>query len=585
MGTRAVIRGAAMIACGLIATILFMPVRTFAVSQSVAIRSVIAADTIDTNSELIEIENVSALPIDVTNWTFTYISSTNSTSSLHTIRSKIDGSHVFLPAGARETFFSTKYVALHQAADNYLGAETFTGKIGYSMAGLELRDNDGNAVDTVRWGGWLYTIDASPAPALSATTLLQRNGPDTDNNRNDFNILPQAGQLFGYGTLYEVADVCANIEGLQAEIPIGMISDGEVGCMSADTCPNIGGIQYEIPTGYELYNGECMPKFIPAMLFITEALPNPGGIDEGNEYIELYNDSDNAVDLSGYHLLIAGKRAVFPTGAFISPKSYKLFSDHELMVVLPNATGVPISLVARNDILVDQTPAYVNAPIDTAWALVNDSWQFTNQPTPDAANLPSLLDDGELPTPEPGLVACAEGYYRNSLTNRCNKIRTDELQVACKPTQYRSEETGRCRNYVTVATPVACKDGQYRSEETGRCRSIALAAMSLKPCGDDQFRNPATGRCKQIASTDDLPKPCASGYERNPDTNRCRKIQSTSIPLAAYPVEPIKPTGISIGVWLTAGGVIACGLGYAAWEWRRELAAATTRVIGYLGKK
>jgi asparagine N-glycosylation enzyme membrane subunit Stt3 len=106
MGTRAVVCSGAVIACWLVTTVLIMPVRTHAVSQNVVIRSVIAADTTDTNSELIEIENISALPVDITNWSFIYISSTNSTSSLHTIRSKTDGSHVFLPAGARETFFS-----------------------------------------------------------------------------------------------------------------------------------------------------------------------------------------------------------------------------------------------------------------------------------------------------------------------------------------------------------------------------------------------------------------------------------------------------------------------------------------------
>ena len=57
------------------------------------------------------------------------------------------------------------------------------------------------------------------------------------------------------------------------------------------------------------------------------------------------------------------------------------------------------------------------------------------------------------------------------------------------------------------------------------------------------------------------------------------------MPLAAFPVEPIKPSGGTMGVWLAAGGVVACGVGYAVWEWRREIVAATSRIGTYIGRK
>ena len=556
-----------------------------AASQTVVIRSVLAADTIDTNDELIELENQSPLPVDITNWSLVYISSTNSYSSLMTLRSSTPGAHIMLPAGARETVFSTKYIANHPTTNGYIGAERFTGKMGYTTAGLELRDDADSPIDTVRWGSaWAANVDATPAVSMSNTTLLQRVGADTDNNKNDFRSLAQAGQLFSYGQLYELVDQCANIDGLQAELPSDMKKDSLGNCVTVDTCPNLEGIQLDVPAGMELYKGRCEELFIPANLSITELLPNPSGVDTGNEYIELYNASENDVVLDDYFIDIAGKRIMFPAGESIPSHSYRSFSDAELGLVLANTKGIALTLMSRNLIKVDSSVAYANAPIDMAWAWVNDSWQYTNQLTPGAVNSASIIDDGQVPTPDSGVVACANGYYRNPLTNRCNKIKVDEVPVACKPTQYRSEETGRCRNYVTIATPAACKEGQYRSEETGRCRSIAAAA-SLKPCDDDQFRNPATGRCKQIASTDDLPKPCASGYERNPETNRCRKIQTSSMPLAAFPVEPIKPSSNTMGIWLTAGGVVACGLVYAGWEWRRELAGAARRIIGHLGRK
>ncbi len=584
---RAVVRVGILVAmCIAVSAVILSPVQSRAASQGVVIRSVIAADTIDTNDELIELENQSSLPVDVTNWSLVYIASTNSMSTLMTIRSSTPGAHIMLSAGARETFFSTKYIANHPTPTGYTGAETFSGKMGYTTAGLELRDDADSPVDTVRWGAWAQSIDASPAPTMSTTTLLQRVGVDTDNNRSDFRLLAQTGQLFGFGALYEVVDQCVNLDGMQAEVPNDFTKDSKGNCISVDICPNLDGVQRDMPAGLELYRNECMPVFVPARLGITELLANPNGVDTANEYVELYNDSDHEVQLADYYLTMAGKRVVFPAGATIAAHSYKIFSDSDLGVVFANTTGVALSLVSRNDIVLDTMPAYANAPIDAAWAWVNDSWQYTNQPTPGLANLPSILDDGTLPTPDTGLVACADGYYRNPLTNRCNKIKADEVPVACKPNQYRSEETGRCRNYATIATPAACKEGQYRSEETGRCRSIALtAAATLKPCDDDQFRNPETGRCKKIASTEDLPKPCAEGYERNLETNRCRKVQVTSMPLAAFPVEPVQASPGTMGVWLLAGGVVACGLGYAAWEWRRELSAVASRVAGVVGRK
>lgn len=562
----------------------WLSTRVTAVSTGVVIRSVIAADVIDTNDELIELENQSQTPVDITNWSLVYISSTNSTSSLYTIRSSTPDGHVILPAGARETFFSTKYVLNHPLEGGYKGAEMFSGKMGYSMAGVELRDDTDTVVDVVRWGSWSSAIDASPAPAMSTTTFLQRIGVDTDNNERDFARLLQSGQAFVFGNLMEVVDQCTNLDGLQVEVPLDMVRSG-ASCVSADVCPNLDGVQLELPDEMELYRARCVPVFVPAALSLTELLPNPSGVDTGNEYVELYNSSDQVVMLEDYYLDMNGKRIAFPGQVSIEPGSYKAFNDNELGVVFANTTGVSLRLFSRNNILVDATAPYSGAPIDMSWAWVNDAWQYTNQTTPGEANRPSMIDDGMLPTPDSGVVACSDGYYRNPLTNRCNKIKADEIPVACQPDQYRSEETGRCRKYATQATPAACKEGQYRSEETGRCRSIALAATGLKPCDDDQFRNPATGRCKQIASIDDLPKPCAAGYERNPETSRCRKMPVSSMPLAAFPVEPVKPSANTVGIWLVAGGVIACGLGYAGWEWRRELVTATRRIAGHFGRK
>ena len=56
-------------------------------------------------------------------------------------------------------------------------------------------------------------------------------------------------------------DVCPNIEGDQATVPVGLIVDDEGDCVEPptilDVCPNIAGNQDEVPAGLVKVDGEC----------------------------------------------------------------------------------------------------------------------------------------------------------------------------------------------------------------------------------------------------------------------------------------------------------------------------------------
>lgn len=189
---------------------------------------------------------------------------------------------------------------------------------------------------------------------------------------------------------------------------------------------------------------------------------------------------------------------------------------------------------------------------------VSDKWVF-GVPSPYSENrvFVSMDAPGMGSVDNSALADCGEGRERNPATNRC-------------------------RNIPTASTLAPCKEGQYRNEETNRCRSIAsAAAATLKPCGDDQFRNPATNRCKKIASADELTD-CGEGRERNPETNRCRNIANSTVPGAGFAVQPIKDSAMVFAGWWALGGVGVLALGYAGWEWRREVQAWLRRIISYL---
>lgn len=74
--------------------------------------------------------------------------------------------------------------------------------------------------------------------------------------------------------------------------------------------------------------------------------------------------------------------------------------------------------------------------------------------------------------------------------------------------------------------------------------------------------------------------PCDEGYERNPATNRCRKVRDTNVLGAGYPVEPYNEGANAAASWWVIGGIAVLALGYAGWEWRREIAIGFTRVTG-----
>lgn len=370
-------------------------------------------------------------------------------------------------------------------------------------------------------------------------------------------------------------DQCNNIEGLQIDVPLGYIADGLGGCY-IDMCANIDGLQIVIPTGYDpapnntcVIHDECLnlpdiQQTIPAgyvvngqdcvldllPLQVTEILPNATGADAGKEYIELYNPTDREADLALYALHVGlnnEKTYQFPTGSKLGPGEFRTFYDSEMKFTLSNTTS-RVSLSGVDGTLITQTDVYANADDDYAWAYINGAWQYTNQPTPGSANVAFLEDLGESSASSAATIAaCPEGKYRHPLTNRCRNIESDaSILASCEADQYRNPDTGRCRKLTTLASLAPCKAGQYRSEETNRCRNVETASTQLAACKE--------------------------GQERNPDTNRCRNVTAASVPNAAFAVEPVKDGTKGFVGWLALGGVGALALGYAGWEWRREIA-------------
>lgn len=588
-------------------------------SQNIVISQIQLGDEASARNEFIELYNNSENDVEISNWCLYYQSSSLKTEKLACFTPDNTQTHLFLPKSGNVLAVSNELASSSPINADVLFSSTLSGAAGY----VTVINEAGKEVDKVGWGISTPDLDlVKPAVAgnvlarkqIEGTLLLQ----DTDINSDDFEaILPKDN--YSYGQIYEINDVCPNIIGLQAEtpddyninesgncvllpvdicpnidglqevlpvnsqldengncvtdfcanldgvqliLPGNMVVDEAKNCVELDLCPNLPEVQAVLPPGYYLSDsGDCYLDVLP--LQFSEVLPNITGVDEGKEFIEIYNPNGSEVDLSNYLLSVglddSEKYFEFLSGLVIKAHQYLAFYNSEIKFTLKNTTDI-VRLYSIDKVLMDKITAYESPKADESWAKINDLWQYTNRVSPSAENLAYFED-----TKEEINMPVAE---------------------SCGVNQFRNPETGRCKNIPKVESILApCKDGQYRSEETNRCRNIASDVIEYMSCAEGEERNPETNRCRKVAAaavlgTSDL-APCPEGQERNPETNRCKKVVS-SIPTAEYKITPVAQSDNSSVIWWSIGGVGCVAAIYGIWEWRKELIKIVKKIGRFL---
>jgi len=628
---------------------IFISKNSNAISQNLLISQIKVGDS--ATNRLVELYNNSDLPYEVSGLCIYYSTPKNAMPyvSIGCFNDPDPAVHIFL---GPNSFALAASLQTGLPADMIIIPGLGTGASGH----VYLMDGLGKEIDRVGWGDAINAEGLNPMPIDSTRVIERRKDPvtgsliDTDDNKNDF-INSSLRTKYQYGALYDVIDVCLNIEGIQEVIPTNFTIDDNGGCnpppidvcsniggmqivmpsgyladtngeCQIDSCQNIDGLQQTIPDGYEVDNsGNCSPipvdicKNIDGMqqslpddmefdvnggcviifdkcsnlddfqatvpsdyfkddknicslnllpLQITELLPNAVGSDDGNEFIELFNPNETDINLSSYIFYIGNNYThayYFPIDLYIKAGEYKTFLNDEIKFTLVNTTS-GVHLFGLDNLLINETQIYDDPPEGMAWALIDDIWQYTNQPTPNEPNKISLV--------EPGPIVEEENNTPEIVSNL----------VPCDVNQYRSPETNRCRLIVDTSSSLTpCKDGQYRSEETNRCRNIASDVADLTACAEGQERNPETNRCRSITAvlgSSDL-KPCEEGQERNPETNRCRNIVS-AIPTADYAPEQTFESSNNYVLWWSLAGVGAVAIIYGVWEWRQEIVKLVQKI-------
>lgn len=124
-------------------------------------------------------------------------------------------------------------------------------------------------------------------------------------------------------------------------------------------------------------------------IYLSELLPNPGAplTDSQDEFIELYNPSDVAIDILGYSIK-AGTNLTYAykiPSLVLKSHEYTALYSRQTHVALSNSGG-RVVLLNPEGTIVDETAAYGVAAENTAWALNETTWAWSARATPNTEN-------------------------------------------------------------------------------------------------------------------------------------------------------------------------------------------------------
>ena len=467
---------------------------THASSASIIITNVRAGSQASAAEEGVVLYNNSSFEVDVTNWCL--INKSVVKFACFTPASQYEV--ISIPAYSYATLVSTKAVHNDNQANYSVVYEPAASSSGSIVAGsdtVSLFDAGSQLIDQFTWSS---SVSSSQQWVRTKLSLLPDLYIDTDASIDWQKV------VFSEFPISQV-QYHEDLPDIPPEEPIE--EPGEPVDEPSDTDP--------MP----------QPELVLPVV-ITELLPNAVGSDTGNEFIELYNPNETAnISLKGYKLAVgpALEKVYILSEYMLKPGEYKVFTNAELGYSLLN-TSSRVTLFVPAGEIASEVPAYSAPPDGESWALIEDGWQYTSQPTPGALNIKSASKDEEASA----------------------KSATTSTPKPCAANQYRSPETNRCRliSSTNAASPTPCKAGQERNEETNRCRKIATTTATV----------------------------CKEGQEKNPETNRCRNIkQLSSVGFGVKGATTKQQGGMGWYMWAAIAGIVLLIVGYGVWEWREEL--------------
>jgi len=121
-------------------------------------------------------------------------------------------------------------------------------------------------------------------------------------------------------------------------------------------------------------------------MIISEFLPNPVGKDTDGEFIELFNDSQNEINLTGWQLKDASGKGFVLKNQKLGPAEY-LILDYKTTKISLNNSDETLFLYDQKGTLVDKAGFTGSAPEGKSLVRKGSQFVFTDKPTPAKANI------------------------------------------------------------------------------------------------------------------------------------------------------------------------------------------------------
>lgn len=133
-------------------------------------------------------------------------------------------------------------------------------------------------------------------------------------------------------------------------------------------------------------------------IFITEVFPNPAGKDEGAEWIEIFNASDEEVNLKNWLISNSSKENKFSEDLIIEAQTFLVLTNEDFKFSLKNSNE-QLSLIDFSGNVIDLVE-YQKSEENLSYSLINNedqekSWLWTIA-TPDQENLQLTSIEGEI---------------------------------------------------------------------------------------------------------------------------------------------------------------------------------------------
>jgi len=471
------------------------------------------ATGVDTGKEYIRLYNNGDLPIDLTNWSIdpssanyfifpSFVLNAKSFVNIHIGASGTNTTIDLYDNGSNNMSNTAGPIALFNHATTHK-AETFIDYIEYGTGG---QTNESEAVKAGVWTAGTFINNTQEGKAIK----LQTDGIDNNSPSDWMETNPSIAQEPASESEEPAASAPSNgAPASQANNPpVAEAGDNIIafvnqeiefsGTRSSDPdndelayAWNMGdgkliekpefSYKYMYPGTYlvtlMVYDGQyyvldtITVKIQAGQITINEFLPSPDGTDEENEWIEIYNDSGEIVNISDWQLddATSGSAAfMFPENTLIAPKSYLVFSRQITGIALNNDKDSVRLLLPEG--VVFQEINYEKPMIGKSSARSAEGFVWAT-PTPGMANIIN-------PSNASGLIN-KNFVYQQPIKPETTKQSSEDYVINYQNANQPEIEGG----YISANDPASPAGGQFliSNDQTAEFASVKQLSSNSSP--------------------------------------------------------------------------------------------------------